>query len=355
MFEQAINKLPSVTILQCFVIVMLLLANAGSVWAGDNPNCSVPSELTKSRPNSDGVPTPVSIAIRLIDIGNINEVLEEFSVDFLVMIQWQDPRLSIQERGDSLEKCSVRYADIWHPFIDIINQRNIVSHYDELVEVDADGSVFYLQRFSGTLTSPLKLHDFPLDQQTISIRLGSFARGPDEIDLVFDESLTSRLEGASPDGWKVVNITTAISTENFTTSDIRIVQLEHKIIMDRIPGYYLWNIFVPLILIVFMAWTVFWIDPEHFGPQVTVSTASALTLIAFLLTTRRLLPQVEYLTRADVIVLGSVVLVFFALGEAVLTYNLANNGRQIAARSVDRWSRVIYVVFFGIIWLIAWF
>ena len=115
------------------------------------------------------------------------------------MIQWQDPRLSIQERGDSLEKCAVRYADIWHPFIDIINQRNIVSHYDELVEVDADGSAFYLQRFSGTLTSPLKLHDFPLDQQTISIRLGSFARGPDEIDLVFDESLLHWLNIQTPE------------------------------------------------------------------------------------------------------------------------------------------------------------
>jgi len=103
-----------------------------------------------------------------------------------------------------------------------------------------------------------------------------------------------------------------------------------------------------------MAWTVFWIDPEHFAPQVTVSTASALTLIAFLLTTRRLLPQVEYLTRADVIILGSVVLVFFALGEAVLTYNLAYRGRQIVARTIDRWSRVTYVVFFGIIWLVAW-
>ena len=151
-----------------------------------------------------------------------------------------------------------------------------------------------------------------------------------------------------------MDITTAISTESYKTADISIVQLEHKIIIDRIPSYYLWNIFAPLILIVFMAWTVFWIDPNHFAPQVTVSTASALTLIAFLLTTRRLLPQVEYLTRADVIILGSVVLVFFALGEAVLTYNLSYKGRQMAARAIDRWARVIYVGFFGIIWLVAW-
>lgn len=349
------TKLRSVDILECFIFAMLLLVNAGSVWADDNPNCSIPTEFTKVRPISDGPPTSVQVAIRLIDIGGINEVSEEFTVDFLTMIRWQDPRLSVSELGRSLDKCTVLYANIWHPFIDIINQRDIVSHYDDLVEVDADGSVFYLQRFSGTLTSPLTLNDFPFDQQAISIRLGSFSRGPDEIDLVFDKSLTTRLAGISPAGWKVVNVATAISTESYKATDISVVQLEHKIIIERIPNYYLWNIFVPLILIVFMAWTVFWIDPDHFAPQVTVSTASALTLIAFLLTTRRLLPQVEYLTRADVIVLGSVILVFFALGEAVLTYNLAYRGRQQVARAIDRWSRVVYVVFFGIAWLIAWF
>jgi hypothetical protein len=107
--------------LEWFVFVVLLLVNAGSTWADDNPNCSIPTALTKSRPNSDGPPTPVRIAIRLIDIGGINEVSEEFNVDFLAMISWEDPRLSVQEIGYSLDKCTVLYETIWHPFVDIIN------------------------------------------------------------------------------------------------------------------------------------------------------------------------------------------------------------------------------------------
>ena len=113
--------------------------------------------------------------------------------------------------------------------------------------------------------------------------------------------------------------------------------------------------FVPLTLIVFMAWTVFWIDPQNFGPQVGVSTAAALTLIAFLLSTRQLLPRVEYLTRADVVILGSAMLVFFSLGEAVLTSNLAAGGREDLARSFDRWSRVLYPLVFAGVFLTAVF
>ena len=70
-------------------------------------------------------------------------------------------------------------------------------------------------------------------------------------------------------------------------------------------------------------------------------------VLTHLLSTRQLLPRVEYLTRADVVVLGSAILAFFCLGEAVLTSNLAAGGRDTLARSIDRWSRVLYVVAFA--------
>ena len=338
----------------CHVILAtLLLTIPGSALAGEEPDCSIATRLTKARPDPDGPPTPVRVAIRLIDIADTNEVAQEFTVDFFVLIRWQDLRLSAASRGNSLDECTVRFSDIWHPFLDIINQREIDSHYDDLVEVDADGSVTYLHRFSGTLASPLELQDFPFDRQTVSVQLASPAQGPDEIDLIFDESLTTRREGLPPDGWQIVDVTTELSTERFAAADISVVRLEHQVIVDRLPGYYVWNVFVPLILIVFMAWTVFWIDPKHFGPQIAVSTAAALTLIAFLLSTRQLLPRIEYLTRADVVVLGSAVLVFFALGEAVLTSNLAARERAGIARTIDRWSRGLYVTVFLVMLLVA--
>ena len=335
------------------ILAALLLTIPGSASADEEPDCSIATRLTKARPNPDGPPTPVRVAIRLIDIGDINEVAQEFTVDFFVLIRWQDPRLSAASRGSSLDECTVRFSDIWHPFLDIINQREIDTHYDDLVEISADGSVTYLQRFSGTLASPLDLHDFPFDRQTVSIQLASPAYGPDEIDIIIDESLTSRRVGMPPDGWQIVDVTTELSTERFAAVNINVVRLEHKVIVDRLPGYYVWNVFVPLILIVFMAWTVFWIDPGHFAPQIGVSTTAALTLIAFLLSTRQLLPRIEYLTRADVVVLGSAVLVFFALGEAVTTSNLAAHGRNGVARAIDRWSRVLYVIVFAVMLLVA--
>ena len=121
------------------LLAVLSLAS-GPAKADDDPACTIPARLTKARPDPDGPATPVRVAMRLIDLGDIDEVKQEFIIDFMVLVRWQDPRLSVAERGSSLDECTVRHRDIWHPFLDIINQREIDAHYDDLVEVDADGS-----------------------------------------------------------------------------------------------------------------------------------------------------------------------------------------------------------------------
>jgi len=88
------------------------------------------------------------------------------------------------------------------------------------------------------------------------------------------------------------------------------------------------------------------LDPEQLAPQMGVSTASVLTLIAFQFSLGYLLPRVSYLTRADRFVLGASTLVFLALAEAILSSRLAAAGRIELALRMDRHSRWIYPVLF---------
>jgi len=106
---------------------------------------------------------------------------------------------------------------------------------------------------------------------------------------------------------------------------------------------------MPLGLIVFMAWTVFWIDPKHLAPQIGVSTATVFTLIAFQLGLGRFLPRVSYLTRADKFLLGATGLVFLALGEAIMTSKLADSDREKLSRRIDLWSRWTYPALFALL------
>jgi hypothetical protein len=117
----------------------------------------------------------------------------------------------------------------------------------------------------------------------------------------------------------------------------------------RDVGYYVWKLFVPLGLIVFMAWTVFFIGHDQMGPRIGISTASIFTLIAFQFSLGRVLPPISYLTRADAFVLGSSVLVYLALAETIFSGKLNVGGRVELAQRIDRHARWIYAALFVLV------
>jgi len=118
-------------------------------------------------------------------------------------------------------------------------------------------------------------------------------------------------------------------------------------------GYFLWTMAVPLALIMFMAWTVFWIDPNFLPSQVGVATASVFSLIAYRTALRLSLPKVSYMTRADIFILGATLLVFGALAMAIATGRLAKSGREEVALRVDRWGRWVYLGLLAVLVVVA--
>ena len=104
-----------------------------------------------------------------------------------------------------------------------------------------------------------------------------------------------------------------------------------------------------LLMIVLMAWAVFWIDPSAIGPQIGLSTATIFTLIAFRFSLGFQLPKVSYFTRMDKFVFASTVLVFLALGAAIATSRLASQGNKELANRIEKWAKIIYLGIFAII------
>ncbi len=96
-----------------------------------------------------------------------------------------------------------------------------------------------------------------------------------------------------------------------------------------------------------MSWVVFWIDPKESGTQISVAVTSILTLIAFYIALTGGLPRIAYLTRMDVFILSSTILVFMGLVEVVVTSRLARADRLSLARRIDRICRVVFPIVFG--------
>jgi hypothetical protein len=123
--------------------------------------------------------------------------------------------------------------------------------------------------------------------------------------------------------------------------------------LTRDWGYYAWKLGVPLLLIVLMAYTVYFIPPTNVAQQVAVGMTSMLTLVAYMLALGNSLPKISYLTRADKLFVGCAFLVFLGLLKAILTTVLVQRETKEAVRRIDRFGRWAYPAVLLVVILIA--
>jgi hypothetical protein len=236
-----------------------------------------------------------------------------------------------------------------------------VSHsLPEIVQVDPDGTVTYRQRYSGMLSQPLQLAEFPMDRHSFNIQFISAAHSAEELEFVPDisEFAGNSLTGGSiadalslPD-WKVVRFETQ-STPYQPISDVQIAGLLFRFEAERFVGYYLWQVVLPLSVVVAMSWAGFWIQRGQAGVRIGVATSSILTLIAHRFVLASLLPRLPYMTRMDYFAVGCTVLVFVALIGVVGTSYLSSTERDVTAERLDLGARVLLPA--GFVLLLGWF
>jgi hypothetical protein len=135
--------------------------------------------------------------------------------------------------------------------------------------------------------------------------------------------------------WTVEEVAGTIGREYYEAFDFYTSRYDFKISAQRITGYYLWKVIMPLCLIVAMSWCVFWINPALYGPQIGLSATSILTLIAFIFATTNMVPELGYLALLDRFIVGSTILVFLALVESLTTVYLVSIEKM---RSLIGWT-----------------
>lgn len=304
------------------------------------------------RPNTNGGPTQISVEIWVIDIHSIDSAQQDFAADIAVVLRWKDPRLAHTGSG------VVHHAldQIWNPRVVIVNETNSVTRrLPESVEVDPDGTVLYRQRYVGTFTQSLHLQSFPFDKQTFRFHLVAVRFTPAEVQFVPDQKwIEAGLKQAG-------GISPSITLPDWTVETWDIKTLPYRLApgvedsgyvfeftASRNVQHYILKVILPLVLIVIMSWTVFWIDPSEASSQISVAVTSMLTLIAYRFAIDSQLPRLPYTTCLDTFILTSTLLVFFCLVEVLVTTILHKNQQAARAKRIDRYCRIIFPAIFTV-------
>lgn len=328
-------------------IVFALLMMSFSVLAqgqtgnGRTPGCEFPDSVRHARPGAGQGATEIRVGVYLIDIPRIDDADQSYVADIFLRYDWKDERL-VNGRDTP---CTVPAVEVWNPGVAVVNQRSVQAQMNEVVEVQPDGAVRYVQRFYGTYSLPLNLSRFPFDKQKLPVTLVARFR-PEDLKLVPDDELVAVAEHLSNPNW-------SIGAPEATTGEYRVLpgrsitQLEILFPAERRSGYYVWKLIVPMSFVVFMSWAAFWISPQNIPSRIGLSATSMLTLIAFRLALGSSLPPIPYLTEFDVFTVGGTLLVFAALAQAVATTALWDRERKQLAHRLNHVSKFLFPAAFA--------
>ena len=321
------------------------LPEAPGPVVSDEPTPSVILEAPKpelERPTVWGEPTEVQIGLYVIDVDEVNSADQSFAASVYFEARWNNPLLKHEGPGPKLRNLT----DVWNPRLTIIGQQMMWRSYPDYVEIQPDGTVVYRQKIWGRFSQPLKLRDFPFDQQTLSIHIVAAGLLEDDVKmspLVTERGTTSGIARtfSLPD-FDVVSSDVAPQPYFPREGHPGVAGYEMKISIVRQTPYYLLKVIVPLCLIVVMSWLPRWIKPEETGTNIGISTSAFLTLVAYLFAITVLLPRVSYVTRMDRFILLSTLMVFAGLIQS--TWNAIMIGRQKreTAEMIGHWTRALY-------------
>jgi len=115
-----------------------------------------------------------------------------------------------------------------------------------------------------------------------------------------------------------------------------------RIEAERQASYFIFRVLLPMVLVVAMSWSVFWVPPDRFEFQIGLGATSMLTIVAFNLAIGNTLPALGYLTALDAMIVWAILLVFLSITEALWAGLLHLNGKISQARNLDRISRVLF-------------
>ena len=142
--------------------------------------------------------------------------------------------------------------------------------------------------------------------------------------------------------WKILGIQGAGRRHPIGATGKEISELEIDLVVQRRYRYYLWKVFLPLLAMVAIAYSAFWIKTSDYYTQISITLTAILNEIAFLFAISSSLPKVPYLTFIDGFFLVSFAFSSACIVELVAIHqNLERNRAEYAAR-VRTISRILY-------------
>eukprot|EP00063_Salmo_salar_P090791 XP_014065626.1 PREDICTED: gamma-aminobutyric acid receptor subunit rho-1-like isoform X3 [Salmo salar] len=258
------------------------------------------------RPAFGGPPIPVGVDVQVESLDTISEVDMDFTMTLYLRHYWKDERLSFPSTNNQSMTFDSRLAKkIWVPDMFFVHSKRSFIHDtttdNVMLRVHPDGNVLYSLRITVTAMCNMDLSRFPLDTQTCSLEIESYAYTDDDLMLYWkkgNESLNTD-ERISLSQFLIQKFHTTTKLA-FYSSTGWYNRLYIHFTLRRHVFFFLLQTYFPATLMVMLSWVSFWIDRRAVPARVPLGITTVLTMSTIITGVNASMPRVSYIKAVDI-------------------------------------------------------
>ncbi|XP_028827768.1 gamma-aminobutyric acid receptor subunit rho-2a isoform X1 [Denticeps clupeoides] len=273
------------------------------------------------RPAFGGPAIPVGVDVQVESLDSISEVDMDFTMTLYLRHYWKDERLSFTSTTNKSMTFDGRLVKkIWVPDVFFVHSKRSFIHdtttENIMLRVFPDGHVLYSLRVTVTAACNMDFSRFPLDSQTCSLELESYAYTDEDLMLYWksgDESLSTDDK---------ISLSQFLIQKFHTTSRLAFYsstgwynRLYINFTLRRHIFFFLLQTYFPATLMVMLSWVSFWIDRRAVPARVSLGITTVLTMSTIITGVNASMPRVSYIKAVDIYLWVSFVFVFLSVLE----------------------------------------
>lgn len=300
-------------------------------------------------PAQDG-PVVVKAGFYLSDVNDVDEEDQQIEIEGILTMSWQDDRLVFDPAESGVQEKvfqgNYQFSEIatgWWPQLVLANESGGYERQGMVLRNGFDGSMTYVEEMNATVEIPMSLHRFPFDREEFEIIFEVLGFNKDEVLLEADPQTTgSEASGVSISEWRLEEIRVATREYDPVYGDGQQGMLSAFVMtldMARRPGFMLRVVVIPLMLLVALSWSVFWMDRESLGDRMDISFIGILTVVAYQIMVSGFLPRISYPTLMSAFLYISFLTLCAAVVVNLRVGHLDRSDRREQGDRVDRRSR----------------
>ncbi|XP_042302427.1 gamma-aminobutyric acid receptor subunit rho-2 isoform X2 [Sceloporus undulatus] len=260
------------------------------------------------RPAFGGPAIPVGVDVQVESLDSISEVDMDFTMTLYLRHYWKDERLAFPSHTNKSMTFDGRLVKkIWVPDVFFVHSKRSFIHdtttENIMLRVFPDGHVLYSMRITVTAMCNMDFSRFPLDSQTCTLELESYAYTDEDLMLYWkngNESLKTD-EKISLSQFLIQKFHTT-SRLAFYSSTGWYNRLYINFTLRRHIFFFLLQTYFPATLMVMLSWVSFWIDRRAVPARVSLGVNASM-------------PRVSYIKAVDIYLWVSFVFVFLSVIE----------------------------------------